>query len=133
MDNYVYVSETIASFIDFIEDSRDAYQECIREIGAADNETQDLLHFIELEKLDAVKMTQVCKRLKDARIRRRRAKDTVELLEPLIRWYDKCGTALNPLQKKTLPAVQAVEINQRAREYYVRTDILKDLTSKGRL
>ena len=109
MDNYV--SETISTFIEFIKDSVDVYQEAITYLSDSDRETQDLLHFIELENVDAPTRMRIYKKLKSVRQKRRCAKNTIELLHPIVDWYHKQGNALNPLEKKILPAIQATEVS----------------------
>lgn len=127
-----YTSENISAFIDFINDSIEVYHEAIQDLSDADRKIQDLLHFIELEKADACTMSRVYKKLKLTRIKRRCLKNTIELLQPLVRWHDKHGSSLVPLNKNVLPAVQAVEALQEKREYYIKSDILNDLTTKSR-
>lgn len=125
-----YVSETIISFIDFLNESLEAYQEALKDLSDADRETQDILHFIEVEKTDAVTMMRVYKKLRVTREKRRHAKNTIELLQPLVQWHEKYGNVINPLNKKTLPVIQATEIHQINRVYGPKTGILKDITKK---
>lgn len=128
-----YISETISTFIDFVNDSIEAYHEAIQDLNDTDREIQDILHFIELEKADACTMARIYKRLKAVRVKRRCAKSTIELLKPLTRWHDKHGNALTLLNNNVLPAIQAVEKLQESRTYYIKSDILNDITTKTRL
>lgn len=128
-----YVSTSISTFIEFINNSVEAYQEAIKDLSEADRETQDILHFIEFEKVDACAMSRAYKKLKIVRIKRRCAKNTIELLQPLVEWHNKYGNVLIPLNKKTLPTIQASELSQETRTYHFRTNILKDITSKTHL
>lgn len=50
------------------------------EYKKADQETQDLLHALELGNLNAIEMTKVAKELKEVRKRRRHLKDELEVL-----------------------------------------------------
>lgn len=125
-----YVSEMISTFIDFLNDSTDIYQEALKDLSDSDRETQDLLHFIEFEKVDARTRMQIYKKLKAIRQKRRCAKNTVELLQPIVQWNDKHGDAIDPLNKKILPSVQAIEIMQETRKYTTKSDVLKNFSCK---
>ena len=54
------------------------HSELNQKLSAVDLEEQDILHFIEFEKCDAVTMMKLMKKLKDVRTRRREIKDEVD-------------------------------------------------------
>ena len=67
----------------FLHDLTKRYNELIALLSKYDCEEQDLLHFIENEKYDAVTMVKVTKELKDVRISRRVIKVELEQVKSM--------------------------------------------------
>ena len=67
----------------FLRDLAKRRTELYEQLSQYDNEEQDLLHFIENEKYDAVTMVKVAKLLKDNRLARRKIKVELEQLQSI--------------------------------------------------
>jgi hypothetical protein len=93
-------------------------------IQLCDKGTLDLLHEIELIKFDIQHGYKLCKQLQEVRLRRRKLKDTVELLRSIKDFLD-CNKQLKINLYKTLVSMEHVEENHGQRVYTprVRTDI----------
>lgn len=59
------------------------------ELKKVSSERQDLLHALELGKLDAIKMTQIVRDLKEVQIKRRKLKNNLEVLIEIKRFVNR--------------------------------------------
>lgn len=83
------------------------------------NEIQDLLHVIELGKLDAVAASRINKDLKKAQVERRKVKNELEVLEEVMRFV----SIKNPKKHeydKIIGRVRSVIEKQGRRTYTMR-------------
>jgi hypothetical protein len=85
-----------------------------------DLELKDILHNIELLDSEKSKHTE----LKTNRLERRRAKDTCELLKPLVDWYAE-GSLMKKVEK-VLTAIKDVERVHGERVYTYKSDRFRD-------
>lgn len=76
-------SEYISGFLDFMRESMMEYEIARTRQVDADNETQDLLHRLELHDDSYHDMARISKELKRVRQERRNAKDTISEIEPV--------------------------------------------------
>lgn len=67
----------------FLTDLKKRKGELWQQLSKYDSQEQDLLHFLEAEKYDAVTMVRVTKLLKDSRIARRKIKVELEQIQSL--------------------------------------------------
>ena len=67
----------------FLYDLAQRRNELIHQLSASDIEQQDLLHFLEIERYDAVAMVKVAKQLKINRLNRRKIKVELEQLQSI--------------------------------------------------
>lgn len=83
--------------------------------------TQDLLHKLELEPLNAAQMVQLAKQLKDVRQTRRLMKDEIEVMQPLMDFMQDTNNkkAMQELAQ-TLGKMRNVIKIQANRQYYPR-------------
>ena len=81
-------SEYISCFLDFMRESTMEYEVARSRQSDADNETQDLLHRLELHDDTYHDMARISRELKRVRQERRKAKDTVAELEPVCKWQE---------------------------------------------
>lgn len=83
--------------------------------------TQDLLHKLELEPLNAAQMVQLAKQLKDVRQTRRLMKDEIEVMQPLMDFMQDANNkkAMQELAQ-TLGKMRNVTKIQASRQYYPR-------------
>ena len=93
--------------------ANDVWRDC-------DEETQDILHDLEIVPHTHNERGHLAKRLAEVRKIRRNAKDDAETLAPLVDWADKNTTAINQL-KETLGAMRKRDALHTNRVYFRRT------------
>ena len=97
-----------------------------KQLSIKEGEQEDLLHEVELSKLNAIEMMNLCKRLKNTRVERRKIKNNLQLLKtikPLSDTYYKKG--INAEIVQTIKNIESLENVWRDRSYVPR--VLKDL------
>ena len=117
-------SEYISGFLDFMRESMMEYEIARTRQADADNETQDLLHRLELHDDSYHDMARISKELKRVRQERRNAKDTISELEPVRKWSEENAKALKSLEQ-LLGAVRKAEKATQNRFYTERTDAVE--------
>nr|WP_296907491.1 hypothetical protein [uncultured Marvinbryantia sp.] len=122
-------SEYISGFLDFMRESMMEYEIARTRQADADNETQDLLHRLELHDDSYHDMARISKELKRVRQERRNAKDTISELEPVRKWSEENAKALKSLEQ-LLGAVRKAEKATQNRFYTERTDAVERTIKK---
>ena len=122
-------SEYISGFLDFMRESMMEYEIARTRQADADNETQDLLHRLELHDDSYHDMARISKELKRVRQERRNAKDTISELEPVRKWSEENAKALKSLEQ-LLGAVRKAEKATQNRFYTERTDAVARTVKK---
>ena len=117
-------SEYIAQFLDFMRESVTAYEIAKQKQADADNETQDLLHRLELHDDSYHDMARISKELKKTRQERRRAKDEISELEPICKWVGENARPLKSMEL-LLGTVRKAEKATQNRFYIERTDAVE--------
>lgn len=74
-------NEYISQYNVFFADIKKKKDELLEELSKCDLEQEDILHFIEFEKYDAITMVKLVKKLKDVRQRRRVVKDKYQAVQ----------------------------------------------------
>lgn len=123
-------SEYISGFLDFMRESMMEYEIARTRQVDADNETQDLLHRLELHDDSYHDMARISKELKRVRQERRNAKDTISELEPVRKWSEENARTLKSLEQM-LGAVRKAEKATQNRLYTDRTDVVKKAINQG--
>lgn len=126
------ISTYISDFLDFLNASVEQLGISEEALARTNSELEDIQHYIEFGKADAVQQTKLYKLLKEARARRRTEKENIELCVPIAEWVKKNPDAVHSLQA-LLGSVRKVERNQMYRAYSVRTDILNGITEESHL
>ncbi len=90
----------------------------------ADNETQDILHRLELHNDSYHDMARMSRTLKEVRQNRRAAKDAVSELDPICGWAKENAKVLKSLEQ-LLGNVRKVEKSTQNRHYMDRTDAVE--------
>lgn len=121
----VKVSEELERFLDFIKAAEEQLDVAAASQQEADAETQDILHSLELDAHSYHETAALGKKLAEVRRTRRKSKDAVCSLEPVVKWAQENGAAIKCLQK-CLGEVRKVERNAQNRFYTPRTTILGD-------
>lgn len=113
-------SPVICEFIQAMEDAA-KYAWNYEEVNRMDRLTQDYLHKIELGNLNYKERAKVATQLAQCRRARRGCKDTVEVLEPLVRFLESDkGKNLHNLVREVLGKTRKVEERMESRVYVPR-------------
>lgn len=91
----------------------------------ANEETQDILHSLELDKHTYHEKAKLAIKLEDVRQRRRTAKETQETLSPIVEWALQNRPIIKGLEK-VLGEMRKAESRQEHRMYSPRTDVLEE-------
>lgn len=81
-------TEALSGFLDLILYVKNNWDIICDEIRKADQETQDILHEIELTRFNAYEGYELTKKLQEVRQRRRRLKNEKEALKDIKEFYD---------------------------------------------
>lgn len=120
-------SENIAAFLNFLRNAQSLYNIMRDELHQADNETQDILHQLELHENSYHKIAALGKKLQAVRRRRRAAKDTMEVYQPIIVWANKPDNReMIREMERLLGEVRKIEKSKENRMYIPKTKILED-------
>ena len=74
------VNKRIAQYNSYVQEIGNRKNELEKELSRFDKQTADLLHFLEFEKCDAVKMMKITKKLKLIRQERRCVKEELQVV-----------------------------------------------------
>lgn len=122
-------SEYIDGFLTFL---REAWSEHYMAKGTetdTDKETQDILHWLEFHvgpDMDICDLLNVAIELGAVRQRRRKAKDTAMVTEPVIDWISKNEPVRKNLER-LLGEVRKAEKRTQNRHYMEKTNILTEI------
>lgn len=114
-------SQYISDFLNFLKDSQSLYNYAVDMEDKEEKLTQDYLHKLELEADDYKTKCKIVTKLAANRKARRRYKDIVQELEPIVSWTnsDYGQKAVNML-KQGLGQVRKQESYHTDRTYYPR-------------
>ena len=114
----------ISDFLKFLLEAETIYAIADVTQDEADNETQDILHAMELDSLSYHDRSRLSSALSAVRQKRRTAKDTAEIMKPVLEWKEKNRAALKSLET-ILGTVRTLEKDKDNRFYVKRTDIVQ--------
>jgi len=115
------VSETLAIFLSSIDRAKHDYEWNTTEMKRMDDLTQDYLHAMELEDLNYKERAKLATKLSECRKQRRKHKDMVTVLEPLMLVLnDEKGKQTIKALRETLGKTRKIESNMECRRYYPR-------------
>lgn len=123
-------SESLENFLGYLREVQQEYNIAGLTEQEANNATQDILHNLELcdnKYHDCAKLSLA---LRAVRQERRAAKDTQQILQPVISWIGQNAKTIKSLEQ-LLGAVRKAEKNIDCRHYNPKTDII-DKTFEGR-
>lgn len=127
MDNgWKQNSESVAGFLNFLRDIQTAYSVASQMETDADNQTQDILHRLELNRDSAEDMERMAQALQAIRKTRREAKDSEAKAEPVMRWIKENGRVKAGLESM-LGELRKVEKRILNRSYTAKTNVLEEL------
>ena len=93
------VSKPIEDFLNFLRDCEQQYHIAEAEEQEANNQTQDILHSLELEPHNYHEYARLGKELVTVRQNRRTAKDTMDMIAPVLRWKSDNRTCINSMEQ----------------------------------
>lgn len=114
------ISDHLDAFLTFLRNCEQDYRIALQSEQEANGETQDILHMLEFEEKDHHSMARISKDLKAIRQNRRKAKDKMNVLSPIIDWIDENKENIKTLER-LLGAVRKVEKDTENRFYTPRT------------
>ena len=118
-------SETMQAFLLLVQRAKEGYPAEEENVVFYDNQTQDILHELELVPHSASQIMKLAKQLSATRQERRLSKNNLELLHPIVEWANKHKNAINDL-KDALAEVAIKEEALLNREYRYRTTVVQD-------
>lgn len=106
----------IETFLKSIRECKTSLMSANEDLNKHDKLTQDLLHRLELETLTYHKKAKTAIQLEEVRRERRKAKDTIEILEPIVKYCEDNKKALDHLNQ-LLGTVRNIEHKHKNRIY----------------
>lgn len=119
-------SMCISGFLNFLREVQTEYNIALEREKDADEETQDILHRLELEEDSWQDMEKMAEVLKAVRRRRREAKDIKMLSEPVLDWLLKNKGIINSMEQM-LGEVRKIEKRVKDRRYIEKTGIVEEI------
>ena len=117
-------SEPIEGFLNFLRDAQESYNIAALSEKEADEETQAILHSLELNENTYHDGARLSVALAKVRKERRAAKDTRLQLQPVIDWAGQNTKTVKGLEQ-LLGTVRKTEKNLDCRFYKPKTDIVE--------
>lgn len=125
-------SEFIEDFLKFLRSAEETYNINLSLEKEKDDETQDLLHELELGDLMEADYELLSKAAQQTRQERRVAKDTVAQLSPVVEWIKKNRKTIQEWDQ-VLGKVRKAEESRKNRYYRKRTDIIQRILGEERM
>lgn len=117
-------SEGLYDFLNYVRESVETYKIAEGDVAQYENETQDLLHSLELENNSYHESARIARTLAEVRQQRRISKDIMTVIKPLFDWVNDNGKTINSLERLLGDMRKAEKIKEK-RSYFYRTDIVK--------
>lgn len=119
-------SKGIEDFLRFLREAEEKFNIAQEEEIELNNQTQDILHFLELEKHPYHEYAKLAKKLKMVREERRKAKDYIQETGPIITWLENNRQTIKNLEQ-LLGTVRKAEKSTANRIYIPKSsiDVLK--------
>ena len=118
-------SEELERFLNFLRTAESLLTQAESGQQEAEAETQDILHALELESHTYHEMAALSRKLAQVRQDRRRDKDTVAQLTPVVEWAHTNEGTVRSLQR-LLGELHKTEKSIQNRVYTPKTDVLKE-------
>lgn len=114
-------SKQIEQFLQFFRDCEQRYRMAVDDEEEMNRVTQDLLHEIELDEHDYHGYARLSKKLKETRQKRREAKDTIRVMQPIVTWAENNASTLKNIER-LLGDVRKAEKSLENRIYSKRSN-----------
>lgn len=92
-------SQGIENFLSYLRETEQRYHMAEADEQEANNETQNILHSLELQDHDYHGFARLSKELREVRQKRRAAKDTMSEAAPVLDWIDQNRTTIKNLER----------------------------------
>lgn len=125
MQKHEPYSVGLQTFLSYVRACDELYRIAKDDEQRDNEETQDILHTLEMDKRTYNEVAHLGKKLAEVRRRRRNAKVTQEALLPIVEWYEANKPLFNKLGQ-VLGDMHKAEKRQEVRVYTARTDVLED-------
>ena len=119
-------SKGIEDFLRFLREAEEKFNMAQEEEIELNNQTQDILHFLELEKHPYHEYAKLAKKLKTVREERRKVKDYIQETGPIMTWLENNRQTIKNLEQ-LLGTVRKAEKSTVNRIYIPKSsiDVLK--------
>lgn len=114
------ISDHLDVFLTFLRNCEQDYRIALQSEQEANGETSDILHMLEFEDKDYHSMARMSKELKAIRQNRRKAKDKMNVLSPIVEWIGNNKDVIKTLER-LLGTVRSAEKDTENRFYTPRT------------
>ena len=118
-------SECVSDFLNFLRDAAQQYRMAVTTQQESENETQDILHSLELENHTYNEVARLGKRLSEVRKNRRSAKDIIAATSPIVDWADTNAASIKAIER-LLGDVRKGERYAENRIFTPRTAVLDE-------
>lgn len=118
------VEEKLLIVLDVLVEYPQKYEKLKQDLQIISSERQDILHALELGKLDAIQRTKLVNDLKGVQNRRRKIKDELEVLDEIKRFTSTLRLKERQINE-TIERIKSIKERQEKRTYTmrVRTDL----------
>lgn len=116
-------SEHLAAFLNWLRVIQQEYDMALAELDEAENATQDILHRLELGEDGYHNRAKLALALRKARQRRRRGKDKLTILQPVIGWLEAEQKTIKALER-LLGEMRRLEKSLTGRSYHPKTEVI---------
>lgn len=117
-DKDIVLSEEISGFLRLMEDCQKDYEWALEEETRLEKLTQDYLHLLEFSERTYQDRANIASKLKECRMQRRTAKDTVTILDPVTEFLSgERGKLLIGQLQQVLGKVRKAEKHIEQRSY----------------
>lgn len=117
-------SAGLSDFLIYLRESDERYHMAREDEQQANDETQDILHSLELDKHTYNEQAKLARKLVEVRKRRRIAKETQEVTAPIVTWSEANKQVIKALER-VLGDARKAEKRKEHRMYAPRTGVLE--------
>lgn len=125
-------SEVIQGFLDYLKSCQEEYETAKNQVWEEEAKHQDFWHLLEFD-MDSKSRAKTATAIHESRIRRRKAKNQMELLENVVQFSRNERTKMFIQSAKTLIRQQMMEEErlENDKEYKPRTYVWSELKKDG--
>ena len=116
-----YGFEDVQKINDILREATVQYNMAKASLEATTKKQEDILHEIELGKHGRRELANLATELRDIRIERRIAKNTIQLVGPILRWQEENRTAYNRISA-AVAATRKIAKEQDEAVYHMKSD-----------